>query len=138
TIPSDVQEKLLRFARAGLACAIMRDKSYLAIGTVSMGIAGSYVTEKLFQDYLGMRNEYVDMSEVMRRLQKNIYDEEEFLRAREWVKKYCKEGPFIDFGVNCPEENKEHEWDTVIKMTMIVRDLMIGNERLKDRFTEES
>ncbi len=40
TIPDDVRGKLLNFARAGLAVAIMKGQSYLAIGSVSMGIAG--------------------------------------------------------------------------------------------------
>ena len=56
-IPSDVKEKLLRFAKAGLAVAMMRGKSYLAIGSVSMGIAGSIVNPDFLQEYLGMRTE---------------------------------------------------------------------------------
>ena len=91
-IPGDVKEKLLRFAKAGLAAAQMKGNSYLSIGSVSMGIAGSIVNTSFFKDYLGMRNEFVDMSELTRRIEENIYDEKEFKRALEWTKKYCKEG----------------------------------------------
>jgi len=140
SIPEDVKEKLLRFTKAGLAVAWMRGKSYLSIGGVSMGIAGSIVQENYFQDYLGMRNEYVDMSEVKRRLTQDIYDKEEYSRAIKWVKKKCKEGK----DTNPPEvqksiEQKEKEWEIVVKMTMICRDLMIGNHNLKELgFGEES
>ena len=91
-IPCDVKEKLLRFARAGLAMATMKDKSYLSMGSVAMGIGGSIVDDHFFQEYLGMRNEYVDMSEFVRRIDEEIYDKEEFDRALAWVKKNCKEG----------------------------------------------
>jgi L-fucose isomerase len=140
SIPEDVKEKLLRFARAGLAVAWMRGKSYLSIGGVSMGIAGSIVEEKYFQDYLGMRNEYIDMSEISRRLNEEIYDRDEFNRAMEWVKENCKEGK----DTNPPElqksrERKNQEWEIIVKMTMICRDLMIGNPKLKELgFGEES
>lgn len=140
SIPDDVKEKLLRFARAGLAVGWMRGKSYLSIGSVSMGIAGSIVHEDYFQDYLGMRNEYVDMSELSRRINECIYDEDEFTKALEWVKTKCKEGK----DDNKPEyqksrEQKNKEWDLVVKMTMITRDLMVGNPRLKELgFGEES
>ena len=92
TIPQDVQEKLLRFARAGLTVANIRGKSYLSIGSVSMGIAGSIVNQTFFQEYLGMRNEYVDMTEIKRRLDRQIYDQQEVDLAVSWVKEYCKEG----------------------------------------------
>jgi L-fucose isomerase len=140
SIPDDVKEKLLRFTKAGLAAAWMRGKSYLSIGAVSMGIAGSIVQENYFQDYLGMRNEYVDMSEITRRLTQDIYDKEEFSRAMHWVKENCKEGK----DTNPPEdqrstEEKENEWEIVVKMTMICRDLMVGNYKLKELgFGEES
>ncbi|MCF7803636.1 MAG: L-fucose isomerase [Candidatus Marinimicrobia bacterium] len=133
TIPSDVRDKLLRFARAGLAVATMRGKSYLSIGGASMGIAGSMVQEDFFQDYLGMRNESVDMSELTRRLEEEIYDPEEFERAIDWVHEYCKEGQ----DVNPPKhqlsrEEKDATWETVTKMAMIARDLMVGNPRLRE------
>lgn len=140
SIPADVQEKLLRFARAGLAVATLRGKSYLAIGAVSMGIAGSIVNQEFFQDYLGMRNEYVDMSELTRRMERGIFDQEEVDLALSWVKQYCKEG--VD--VNAPEnqmnaEEKEKLWETVVKMTIITRDLMVGNPKLAElNFGEEA
>jgi len=92
SIPEDVQEKLLKFAKAGLAVAEMRGKSYLSLGAVSMGIAGSVVNEDFFQSYLGMRNEYVDMSEFIRRMDEKIYDQQEYQRALAWVKENCVEG----------------------------------------------
>lgn len=132
SIPDDVKEKLLRFARAGLAVATMKGKSYLSIGSVSMGIAGSIVNEEVFQNYLGMRNEYVDMTEIIRRIDRKIYDEEEFNKALAWTKDHCKEGKDKN-----PEEKqfsrdeKDRIWEYVVKMTMIMRDLMVGNENLK-------
>lgn len=140
SIPEDVKLKLLQFARAGLAVAWMRGKSYLSIGSVSMGIAGSIVVEDNFQNYLGMRNEYVDMSEISRRITEQIYDEVEFKKAAVWTKEYCKEGK----DNNSPElqksrEQKDREWEIMIKMTMIMRDLMVGNPKLKELgFGEES
>lgn len=131
SIPQDVAEKLIRFARAGLTVAAIRGKSYLSIGSVSMGIAGSIVDQAFFQHYLGMRNEYVDMTEIKRRLDQHIYDPAEVELALDWVKNYCKEG--ID--VNKPEyqrseSEKQQIWETVIKMTIITRDLMVGNPKL--------
>ena len=128
TIPEDVKEKLLRFARAGLAVSEMKGKSYLSIGSVSMGIAGSVVDDHFFHSYLGMRSEYVDMTELTRRIEEEIYDKEEFALALKWVKENCKEGE----DTNQPEkqhsrEQKDREWEMVVKMTIITRDLMIGN-----------
>ncbi len=140
TIPDDVKEKLLRFAKAGLAVATMRGKSYLSIGSVSMGIAGSIVDADFFQNYLGMRNEYADMSEIIRRVNEGIYDKTEFAKAMEWTKKYCKEGADLN-----PESTKKTRqkmdeiWEYVVKMTIIIRDMMIGNPKLKELgFGEES
>ena len=140
TIPDDVKEKLLRFAKAGLAVAWMRGKSYLSIGNVSMGIAGSIINENYFQEYLGMRNEYVDMSEITRRIEERIYDEEEFKKAMIWVKEICKEGKDTNPpNLQKTREQKDNEWEIMVKMTMICRDLMIGNKRLKELgFGEES
>lgn len=139
-IPADVREKLLSFARAGLATAIMRGKSYLAIGSVSMGIAGSIVNNDFFQSYLGMRTEYIDSSEVLRRVEKKIYDEEEFKKAMEWVKKNCKEGEdYNPKEKQFSRKQKDADWEFVVKMTMIIRDLMTGNEKLKAKgFGEEA
>ncbi len=138
SIPEDVKKKILDFVRAGLAVAEFRGKSYLAIGSVSMGIVGSMVQEDFFEDYFGMRCEAVDMSELTRRINEEIYDKEEFKRALTWVKDYCKEGE----NINPPErqqsrEKKDENWQTVVKMTLIIRDLMIGNPKLKEIGYEE-
>ena len=138
SIPGDVQDKLLRFAKAGLAVAEMKGKSYLSIGSVSMGIAGSVVDPDLFNDYLGMRNESVDMSEIIRRIEEKIYDEEEYKKALSWAKKYCKEGEDVNKNKSS-RERKDYEWETVVKMALIFRDLMIGNPKLnKLGFGEEA
>jgi L-fucose isomerase len=139
-IPDDVKERLLSFARAGLAVAIMRGRSYLSIGSVSMGIAGSMVTPSLFQEYFGMRNEYVDSSEILRRIEKEIYNEEEFNKALAWVKENCKEGEDLNpIEKQFSREQKDKDWAFVVKMTLIIRDLMIGNEHLKEKgFGEEA
>lgn len=137
-IPADVREKIIRFVKAGLAAAYIKGKSYLSMGSVSMGIAGSIVKEDFFQEYLGMRNEYVDMSEFNRRLNEEIYDKDEFRKALEWTKKYCKEGKERNIDPK-PAKQKEKEWETVVKMAMIARDLMVGNPRLSEAgFGEEA
>jgi L-fucose/D-arabinose isomerase len=133
SIPGDVRKKILDFVRAGLVVAEMRGKSYLAIGSVSMGIVGSMIQEDFFEDYFGMRCEAVDMSELTRRINEEIYDKEEFDRAMNWVKEHCREGEDI----NPPErqqsrEKKNKNWETVVKMTLIIRDLMIGNPKLNE------
>ncbi|MGO4731232.1 L-fucose isomerase [Paenibacillus sp. 2KB_22] len=140
TIPDDVREKLLRFSRAGLAAASLKGQAYLSIGSVSMGIAGSIVNDSFFQEYLGMRNEYVDMSELTRRIEEEIYDPEEYKLALAWVKENCSEGPDNNAAhLQTDRKRKEYEWETVVKMTQIVRDLMAGNPRLAELgFTEES
>ncbi|WP_339852612.1 L-fucose isomerase [Paenibacillus sp. FSL W7-1088] len=140
TIPDDVREKLLRFSRAGLAAATMKGRAYLSIGSVSMGIAGSIVNDSFFQEYLGMRNEYVDMSELTRRIEEEIYDPEEYKLALAWVKENCSEGPDNNPAhLQTDRKRKEYEWETVVKMTQIVRDLMAGNPKLTELgFTEES
>ena len=139
-IPEDVQKLLLQFTKAGLAVAMMNGKSYLSIGSVSMGIAGSIVNESFFQDYLGMRNEYVDMSEVNRRMQLGIFDPEEFEKALKWTKEHCKEGKNYNAKeIQKSRERMDEEWETVVKMTLISRDLMIGNPKLAALgFGEES
>jgi len=133
TIPADVQEKLLQFARAGLTVATMRGKSYLAMGGVSMGIAGSIVDHAFFERYLGMRVETVDMVEFVRRLERRIFDHQEFERALAWVKEHCPEGK--DY--NSPDkqrspQEKDRDWETSVKMALVARDLMIGNPRLAE------
>jgi len=140
SIPENVQEKLLRFVKAGLAVATMRGKSYLSMGAVSMGIAGSIVDTNFFEEYLGMRCEFVDMTEFTRRINENIYDTEEFKTALAWVKKNCKEGK--DYNPKDQQKNREqkdHEWEFVVKMSLIARDLMVGNDRLGEiGFGEEA
>ncbi|MDD3322284.1 MAG: L-fucose isomerase [Paludibacter sp.] len=142
SIPADVQEKILRFAKAGIAAATLKGKSYLSIGSVAMGIAGSIVDPNFFQEYLGMRNESVDMSEILRREKLGIFDPVEFEKAMAWTIKNCKvnEGP----NTNPPHKIKtrevlDQEWEFVVKMTIIIRDLMIGNPRLRELgFAEEA
>ena len=129
-IPDDVKEKILRFVKAGLAVATMKDQSYISMGYVAMGIMGSMVDAEFLLDYLGMRTEFVDMSEIKRRLELEIYDKEEFQKAWEWAKQ-CKFG--VDKNkVQATPEEKEKEWATSIKMAMIMRDLMVGNPKLAE------
>ena len=131
TIPCDVKEKLLLFAKAGIAAAAMRGQSYLAIGSVSMGIGGSIVDPMFFQKYLGMRNEYVDMSELIRRIELNIFDPDEYTKAMAWTKENCKEGADLN-AKPLSREKMDKAWETVVKMTLIIRDLMIGNPKLAE------
>ena len=141
TIPADVEEKLLRFARAAVAAASMRGKSYLSIGAVCMGIAGSIVNPDFFEDYLGMRCEGIDEVEIIRRMDRGIYDHEEFEKALAWAKAHCKE---YDDVCNRPDlkktrEEKDADWAFVVKMALIIRDLLQGNPKLKEMgFREES
>ena len=131
TIPADVSEKLLRFARAGLAVATMRGKSYLSLGNVSMGIAGSIVDHGFFERYLGMRVEAVDMSELTRRIAEDIFDPEEYRRALAWTQARCPEGEDTNATKDQrSREQKDGDWETVVKMTLITRDLLVGNPRL--------
>jgi L-fucose/D-arabinose isomerase len=132
-IPADVKEKILRFARGGLAVTAMRGKSYLSMGNVSMGIAGSLVNHDFFEQYLGMRVMTVDMVEFVRRVERKVYDEAEFERGLSWVKTHCKEGK--DY--NAPESTfsateKQRVWEWSLKMAMIARDMMVGNPRLAE------
>lgn len=132
-ITPDVEEKLLQFAKAGLAAATMKGTSYLSMGTVSMGIAGCIVDENFFQKYLGMRNEYVDMTEFVRRIELEIYDREEYERALAWIKKNCKQGADVNpEHLKRTDEQKEQDWKTVAKMALIARDLMVGNPKLAE------
>lgn len=138
TIPRDVVDKILLFVKAGIALATMRDKSYLSVGSVSMGIAGSVVNPDFFSDYLGMRNEYVDMSEISRRIEENIYDPVEYEKALAWVKENCKEGvDYNDDDHKWSREKLDQDWEFVVKMTLIFRDMMIGNKRLAEIGFEE-
>lgn len=142
TIPADVAEKILRFARSAQAVATMRGKSYLSMGSVCMGIAGSIVNPDFFQEYLGMRNESVDLTEIIRRMEEGIYDKEEYAKAMAWTEKYCKKNEGHDFNSEAKaktREQKDKDWEFIVKMTIIMRDLMIGNPKLKELgFKEES
>jgi L-fucose isomerase len=139
-IPNDVKDKLLVFARAGLAVALMKGKSYLAIGSVSMGIVGSEINADFFQEFLGMRNEYVDSTEVLRRIEHEIYDKNEFQKALAWTKQKCKEGKdYNEDRMQRSRKQKDGDWEFVVKMTLIIRDLMQGNPELeKMGYGEES
>ena len=142
SIPEDVAEKILRFARGAVAVAEMRGESYLSIGSVTMGIAGSIVDTNFFQKYLGMRNESVDEVEILRRMDLGIYDPEEFEKAMAWVKKYCMPNEGWDKnpeGKQKAREQKDKDWEFVVKMTIIVMDLMHGNPKLREMgFKEEA
>ncbi|MDR0414161.1 MAG: L-fucose isomerase [Prevotellaceae bacterium] len=140
-IPADVEAKLLRFARAAMAVATMRGKSYLSIGAVCMGIAGSIVNTDFFEEYLGMRCEGVDEVEIIRRMSEGIYDKEEFAKALAWAKSTCKEGEDVINRADLKKDRagRDKDWEFIVKMTLIVRDLMTGNPKLKEMgFGEES
>ena len=137
-IPEDVKEKLLRFGRAAVAAASMRGKSYLQIGSICMGIGGSIIDPNFIEEYLGMRVESVDEVEVIRRMSEGIYDEAEFQRALAWTKEKCKEGFDKNPGdVQKTREEKDADWEFVVKMMCIIKDLMNGNENLPEGCEEE-
>lgn len=138
SIPEDVKEKLLRFGRAAVAAATMRGKSYLQIGSICMGIGGSIIDPAFIEEYLGMRVESVDEVEIIRRMTENIYDEEEYQKALAWTKAHCKEG----FDKNPEElqktrEEKDADWEFIVKMMCIIKDLMNGNQNLPEGCEEE-
>ena len=143
SIPEDVAEKILRFARAAQAVAVMRGKSYLSLGNTCMGIAGSIVDADFFQDYLGMRTEYADLVEILRRVELEIYDKDEYEKAMAWAKKYCMPNEGRDYNVEKGKaksrEEKDADWDFTVKNMLIIRDLMHGNPKLKEiGFKEEA
>ena len=138
-IPDDVAEKLLRFGRAAVAAATMRGKSYLQIGSVTMGIGGSIMNQAFMEDYFGMRVESVDEVEILRRMEEGIYNKEDYEKALEWTKKHCREGrddnpDFVKFS----PEQKEKQWEFTVKMYLIIRDLIAGSDRLPEQFKEEA
>lgn len=137
-MPEDVKEKLLRFGRAAVAAATMRGKSYLQIGSICMGIAGSIINPEFFEEYLGMRVESVDEVEIIRRMDEGIYDEEEFQKALAWTKEHCPEGfdKNPDFAQKSREE-KDKDWEFTVKMMCIVKDLLNGNDKLPKGCEEE-
>ncbi len=137
-IPDDVKEKLLRFGRAAVAVASMKGKSYLQIGSVCMGIGGSIMDQAFMEEYLGLRVESVDEVEILRRMEEGIYNKEEFETALAWTKAHCKEGrddnpDFFKFS----REEKDKQWEFIIKMYCIIKDLMLGNPNLPEGFEEE-
>ncbi|MFO7679965.1 MAG: L-fucose isomerase [Chloroflexota bacterium] len=132
-IPADVQEKLLRFGRAALAVATMRGQSYLGMGGVSMGIAGSIVDQPFFEQYLGMRVETIDMTEFTRRINQGIYDPDEYEKALAWTKANCAEGKdYNDAAHKRTRAQQDADWEMSVKMALIARDLMVGNPRLAE------
>ena len=139
SVPADVAEKILRFARCAVAVGWMRNKAYVNLGGVAMGIAGSYCDASLFQKYLGIRAEWVDMTEIIRRITLEIYDHEEYGRALTWVKANCREGFDCNAGKNLPQVITKSkvvpagkDWEFVTKMTMIMRDILYGNPKLAE------
>ncbi len=143
TIPEDVSEKILRFARCAVAVGQMRNKAYVGIGGVSMGIAGSWCDANFMQKYLGIRPEWVDMTEILRRVKLEIYDHEEYEKALAWTKANCPEGMDVNTEVNSGNPDvmsHEEQWKFCVKMTLIIRDIMLGNDKLKElgRFEESN
>jgi len=139
-IPADVSEKIIRFAKAGLAAAMLRGKSYLSMGGCSMGIAGSIVDQTFFESYLGMRVEAIDLTEFTRRLRDGIFDKAEYEKAMKWVKENCREGHDPNpAGKRRSRKHLNQEWEESVKMALITRDLMYGNPALdKMGYKEEA
>lgn len=139
SIPADVSEKLLRFARCAVAVGLMRDKAYVNLGGVAMGIAGSNCNADFFQKYLGIRAEWVDMTEIVRRITLEIYDHDEYEKALKWVKANCKEGFDCNAGKNLPEvitKSKvvpaDKDWEFIVKQTLVCHDILYGNPKLAE------
>lgn len=133
SIPEDVSEKIIRFAKAAIAVGLMENRAYVGIGSVSMGIAGSNVDAQFLQEYLGIRAEWVDMTEVLRRIKYEIYDKDEYEKALAWVKANCKEGfDKNPDNIKHTAEEKNGEWEHSVKLTLICKDLMQGNPKLGD------
>ena len=139
TIPEDVAEKILRFARASVAVGWMKNKAYVNLGGISMGIAGSYCDASMFQKYFGIRAEWVDMSDIIRRITLEIYDKDEYEKALSWIKANCKEGFDVNAGKNLPEiirKSKvvpaDKDWEFIAKFSIIVKDILYGNKKLDE------
>lgn len=138
-IPADVAEKILRFAKCAVAAGWMKNKSYVNIGAVAMGIAGSFCNDFILQQYFGIRAEWVDEVEILRRIKIGIYDREEYEKALKWVKANCKEGFDLNAGKKFPDvitRSKvippDQDWEFIVKMTLVIRDILYGNEKLKE------
>ena len=139
SIPKDVEEKLLRFARAAVAVGWMQNKSYVNFGSVSMGIAGSYADMNMLRQFFGIRPEWMDMTDVLRRIHLGIYDPVEYEKALAWIKEHCKEGFDVNAGKNLPDIIRrskavppEQDWEFIAKLSLVIRDAMFGNPRLKE------
>lgn len=139
TIPEDVAQKILSFARGAVCVGWMKDKSYVNVGGIAMGIAGSYCNADMFQKYFGIRAEWVDMTEILRRITLSIYDGEEYEKALKWVKDNCREGFDLNSGKALPEIIKkskvispDQDWEFIVKMTLIIRDILYGNPKLDE------
>lgn len=139
SVPADVREKILKFAKCAISVGLMRNKSYVNIGGVSMGIAGSFCDPDFFQKFLGIRAEWVSMIEIVRRITLNIFDQSEYEKALAWTKENCKEGFDVNAGKDLPEiitKSKvvpaDKDWEFVVKMTLIIRDIMVGNPKLAE------
>ncbi len=135
-IPADVKEKILRFARCALAVGQIKDKAYVTIGSVSMGIGGSFLDANMMQKYFGIRAEWVDMTEILRRIDLGIYDKDEYEKELKWIKDNCREGEDLNgksWGqCDFTREELDAQWEFVAKMTLIIKDIMLGNEKLRD------
>lgn len=139
TVPADVAEKILRFARASVAVGWMKNKAYVNLGGISMGIAGSYCDASMFQKYFGIRAEWVDMSDIIRRITLEIYDKDEYEKALAWIKANCKEGFDVNAGKDLPEiirKSKvvpaDKDWEFIAKFSIIVKDILYGNKKLDE------
>ena len=139
TIPADVAKKIISFARAAVAAGQMRGKAYVNLGASAMGIAGSQVNVDFFQKYLGMSVEFVDMTEILRRMALHIYDEDEVARARAWIERKCPEGVDINLGRELPRiitgskvVPADEDWDFIVRQVVIIRDILFGNPKLAE------
>lgn len=137
SVPEDVKEKILRFGRCAVAVGQMRNKAFVGVGAVAMGIAGSYANASFLQKYLGIRAEWVDMTELLRRVTLEIYDHDEYEKALAWTKTNCKEGININAGKDFPDVIKKskvvkNDWEFIVKITLIIRDIMLGNKKLDE------
>ncbi len=139
SIPEDVAEKILRFARCSVAVGWMKNKAYVNLGGISMGIAGSYCDAEMFQKYFGIRPEWVDLTEILRRITLEIYDKDEYEKAYNWIKENCREDYDVNAGKNLPEiitKSKviapDKDWEFIAKFSIIVKDILFGNKKLDD------
>lgn len=135
-ITDDVKEKILRFARCALVVGQIKDKAYVSIGSVSMGIGGSFLDASMMQKYFGIRAEWVDMTEILRRIDLEIYDKAEYEKELKWIKEKCTEGKDLNGGPwgqkDFTREELDAQWEFVAKMTLIIKDIMLGNDKLND------